>query len=283
MYNKKNKSNTYINIEEQRKLKEAEAAKFAAELASLKEELEANKLEQIANAKNNIFIRTDKDIRDAVNEWCANPDNAKSKYGDISQWDTSAVTSMKEVFKDKKEFNEDISQWNVSNVTDMTSMFQGASSFNQDISQWNVSNVTDMSYMFAGAESFNQDISKWNVSNVIRMNYLFYKASLFNQDIGRWPIKSDCDLSYMFYDCLIEKQTFEGKLYGNKIAKYFNLDNGNEFMVWEPFTRWQRRKHAITFFSSISKMNVDEVDDNKILTSIREIDDYVYKIIVKFI
>ena len=41
------------------------------------------------------------------------------------------------------------------------------------------------------------------------------------------------------------------------------------------------------FFSSISKMNVDEVDDDEIVTGsiklLREIDDHVYKTIVKFI
>ena len=64
-----------------------------------------------------VFIRDDADIKEAVNEWCSNPIIAKSKYGDISEWDTSAVTSMEGLFKDKKEFNQDISQWDVSNVT----------------------------------------------------------------------------------------------------------------------------------------------------------------------
>ena len=116
---------------------------------------------------------------------------------------------------------------------------------------------------------------------------MFYGALSFNQDIGKWPITTDCDTDRMFDGCLIEKETFEGKLYGYKIAEYFNLDNGNEFMVWEPYTRWERRKYAVMFFSSISKMNVDEVDDDEIVTdsmkSLREIDDNVYRNIVTFI
>ena len=59
-----------------------------------------------------MFIRDDADIKKAVNEWCSNPITAKSKYGDISEWNTSAVTSMKELFKNKEEFNQDISQCN---------------------------------------------------------------------------------------------------------------------------------------------------------------------------
>ena len=94
-----------------------------------------------------MFIRDDTDIKKAVNEWCSNPITAKSKYGDISEWDTSAVTSMEQLFEDKEEFNHNICRWDVSNVMNMSNMFSGASSFNQDISQWDVSNVTDMRYM----------------------------------------------------------------------------------------------------------------------------------------
>ena len=119
------------------------------------------------------------------------------------------------------------------------------------------------------------------------MSQMFFRASSFNQDIGKWPIKIECDTDGMFHECLVKRNTFEGKLYGNKIAEYFNLDNGNEFMVWEPYTRWERRKYAVMFLSFISKMNVDEADDDEIVTGsiklLREIDDNVYESIVKFI
>ena len=45
---------------------------------------------------------------------------------------------------------------------------------------------------------------------------MFYGALSFNQDIGKWPITTDCDTDRMFDGCLIEKETFEGKLYGGK-------------------------------------------------------------------
>ena len=53
-------------------------------------------------------------------------------------------------------------------------------------------------------------------------------------DVGKWPIKRECNINYMFSNCPIEKETFEGKLYGNKIAEYFGLDNPNELLVSEP-------------------------------------------------
>ena len=75
-----------------------------------------------------MFIRDDTDIKKAVNEWCSDPITAKSKYGDISDWDTSAVTSMEHLFDDKEEFNHNISRWDVSNVKNMSNMFNKASS-----------------------------------------------------------------------------------------------------------------------------------------------------------
>ena len=65
------------------------------------------------------YIRTDDDIKDAVNKWCDNPVAATVKYGHISKWNTSLVTNMKELFQDKSDFNDDISKWDVSSVTSM--------------------------------------------------------------------------------------------------------------------------------------------------------------------
>ena len=94
------------------------------------------------------LVRSNADIKEAVRLWCRDRAAAELKYGHISQWDTSAVTDMSELFSDEREFDDDISQWNVGNVTNMRYMFLRASSFNQPPGQWNVGNVTDMWGMF---------------------------------------------------------------------------------------------------------------------------------------
>merc|ERR1712032_360955 len=53
-------------------------------------------------------------------------------------------------------FNGDLSKWDVSKVTDMRDMFYHASSFNSDISKWDVSRVKTKDRMFASASSFSQ-------------------------------------------------------------------------------------------------------------------------------
>ena len=62
--------------------------------------------------------------------------------GDISSWDTAAVTSMWGMFYSASAFNGDISSWNTAAVTDMYGMFQLASAFNQNLSGWCVTNIT---------------------------------------------------------------------------------------------------------------------------------------------
>ena len=48
---------------------------------------------------------------------------------------------MSEMFRMNDVFNQDLSNWNVSGVTSMREMFDGAISFNQDLSSWCVSKI----------------------------------------------------------------------------------------------------------------------------------------------
>ena len=142
---------------------------------------------------------TNSNIQVAVTSWAADATDATTTYGHISDWNTSAVTNMVELFQFKSAFNDDISEWDVSNVTNMTNMFHSAIAFDQDISEWDVSGVTDMSYMFYNATAFNQDIGDWDVSGVTNMSAMFYNATAFNQDIGGgWDVSNVTDMGSMF-------------------------------------------------------------------------------------
>ena len=50
-------------------------------------------------------------------------------YGPLSNWNTSGVTDMEELFKDMVDFNENIVLWNTSNVTNMKNMFNECTDF----------------------------------------------------------------------------------------------------------------------------------------------------------
>ena len=126
--------------------------------------------------------------------------NRQYIFWDISDWDTSHVTSMVGTFNGCKDIC-DLSKWDTSKVTSMVNMFYGCSTFNGNISNWNVSKVTRFDSMFYGCSSFNQDISNWDISSAENLSYMFYNCRKFNQPIQKWNITKNMDISYLLYGC----------------------------------------------------------------------------------
>ena len=183
---------------------------------------------------------TQENIRQVLIEVFEDRYQTEKIYGPISQWDTSEVTDMSNLFQIKcmpknpeiqscwygnnvegeeemmrlgrsphiTNIQGDISNWDVSSVTNMSNMFSNVTYFNQDISKWDVSNVTDMSNMFSNVAYFNQDISKWDVSNVTDMSSMFSQSggtvqnnsNYFNQDISKWNVSKVKTMEYMFME-----------------------------------------------------------------------------------
>ena len=126
--------------------------------------------------------------------------NRQYIFWDVSDWDTSHVTSMVGTFNGCKDIC-DLSKWDTSKVTSMVNMFYGCSTFNGNISNWNVSKVTRFNSMFYGCSSFNQDISNWDISSAENLSYMFYNCRKFNQPIQKWNITKNMDISYLLYGC----------------------------------------------------------------------------------
>lgn len=127
--------------------------------------------------------------------------NRQYIFWDVSDWDTSHVTSMVGTFNGCKDIC-DLSKWDTSKVTSMVNMFYGCSTFNGNISNWNVSKVTRFDSMFYGCSSFNQDISNWDISSAENLSYMFYNCRKFNQPIQKWNITKNMDISYLLYGCI---------------------------------------------------------------------------------
>ena len=141
--------------------------------------------------------------------------------GNVLNWDTGAVTSMKSMFAMQRRFNEDIGHWETSNVVDMSNMFLQAQDFNQDL-HWNTGSVTSMKAMFRGASIFNRPID-FDTSSVTNMSKMFSCAMNFNQNISGWATDNVHDMSDMF-SCASQVQTRK---------QHFNqpLDGWNTSMV----------------------------------------------------
>ena len=127
----------------------------------------------------------------------------------INSWDTSAITSMNEMFVNCNSFNQSLS-FNTSAVTSMNSIFKGCSIFNQALT-FNTSAVTNIGSMFSGCSVFNQPLSfdtssvesmegtfsdatafnqplSFDTSAVNTMELMFNNATAFNQNIGTWDV-----------------------------------------------------------------------------------------------
>ena len=150
---------------------------------------------------------TNDTLRRAVRDYVAGGERKRriiTKYGEISNWDTSRVTDMYGLFlantynPGARSFNQPLNNWDVSQVEDMQWMFYNARSFNQPLNNWNVSKVKDMTRMFKGATSFNQPLNNWDVSKVKDMHGMFSGATSFNQPLNKWNVSNVEDMSYMF-------------------------------------------------------------------------------------
>ena len=111
-----------------------------------------------------------------------------STYGNINDWDVTAITDMNGLFANTS-FNCNISSWDVSNVTNMAFMFSYNSSFNQPLNSWDVGNVTNMNWMFGYNSAFNQALNNWDVRNVVTFHAMFYEATSFNQPLNQWNLQ----------------------------------------------------------------------------------------------
>ena len=75
-------------------------------------------------------FKTNEELKQAVDEWCEDKENAIKKYGHISIWNTKYITDMSMLFYRQIFFNDNISYWDTSNVVNMRSMFEKTSKFN---------------------------------------------------------------------------------------------------------------------------------------------------------
>jgi surface protein len=211
-----------------------------------------------------IFTPTTKEkLKDAVMRWV---DGDRDGLGNISEWNTSEIKDMSNLFYELNDFNEDISRWDVSNVENMEGMFNEAKNFNQPIGNWKVSMVTNMRDMFNAAKAFNQPIGGWDVSKVKNMDGMFMNAITFNQPIGDWNVSSVINMELMFY----KAKAFNQPIGNWNVSNVTNMDA----MFWvaksfnQPIGDWDVSKvtnmtdmfnGAIVFNQDIGDWDVSKV------------------------
>ena len=123
-------------------------------------------------------------LKAAIDEWVEDKTAAEKAHGPITDWDTSGVKDMSELFSGMSTFNEAIGDWDTSQVTTLFDTFGFATAFNQPL-DWDTSQVTTLQWTFYDAEAFNQPLA-WDTSKVTNMQETFYDAEAFNQPLLDW-------------------------------------------------------------------------------------------------
>src|SRR3989339_878093 len=192
---------------------------------------------------------------------------ATSFNGNISNWDVSNVNNMYSMFRGLTFFNQDLNNWDVSSVTEMRHMFRDATSFNGNISNWNTSKVINMDNMFNGAVSFNQNLTTWDTSSVTNMDNMFYNATSFNGNISNWNTSSVTDMNNMFYNAT----SFNQDLSNWDVSSVTNMDNMfyNATSFNQDLSNWDVSSvinmdnmfyNATNFNGNISSWNISKVE-----------------------
>ena len=147
-------------------------------------------------------VRCDSNIND-INYLCYHCGKLTSI--DVSNWDTSNVTSIWGMFDGCTNLTLlDVSNWNTSNVTRMPAAFAYCTNLTSlDVSNWDTSKITDMQSMFRGCTSLTSlDVSNWNTSNVTGMGAMFYNChNLTSLDLSNWNVSRVDSMSQMFHNC----------------------------------------------------------------------------------
>ena len=122
---------------------------------------------------------------------------------DLSTIDTSKTIYMGNMFRNNYHLTSlNLSTFNTSKVTDMRDMFNNCSLTNIDVSSFNTSNVVYFQGMFNGYLGETIDVSNFNTGNVVSMAAMFNNCSnLTSIDISSFNTKKVTDMSNMFRGC----------------------------------------------------------------------------------
>ena len=135
-----------------------------------------------------------------------NFDGLFSRYNgpdiDVSQWDTSKVTSAQYCFANCIK-PIDISNWDLSSLTNAQYMFDYCSSTITGLDNMNFSNITNASYMFNYFTNGNKyiDLSALDFSNVTNVNCMFQNSNTNYLDVRNINLTGTTNYNYLFNSC----------------------------------------------------------------------------------
>ncbi|MBC1385441.1 BspA family leucine-rich repeat surface protein [Listeria innocua] len=119
---------------------------------------------------------------------------------DLSNWDTSQVTNMLGMFDSTRYATSlDVSNFDTSKVTSMASMFMDSAATSLDLSGFDTSKVTNMQGMFAGIATTSIDVSNFDTSKVTDMSGMFGRMAITSLDLSGFDTSKVTNMTDMFF------------------------------------------------------------------------------------
>ncbi|EOD5840191.1 BspA family leucine-rich repeat surface protein [Listeria monocytogenes] len=123
---------------------------------------------------------------------------------DVSNWDTSQVTNMMNMFESTRYATSiDVSNFDTSKVTTMSGMFRDSAATSLDVSSFDTSQVSDMSYMFVNSAAINLDVSNFDTSKATNMSGVFAGSVATSIDVSNFDTSKVTSMIYMFYSSVV--------------------------------------------------------------------------------
>ena len=125
---------------------------------------------------------------------------------DLSNFDTSLVTTMYGMFNSAKQISElNLSNWDLTNVLTISGMFAGMPNITSlDVSSWkNTAKIKAMNNTFSSMLRINNiNFGNFDTSSATNMSYMFYNCpQLIKADISSFTSEKLTNNSYMFNNC----------------------------------------------------------------------------------
>ena len=153
---------------------------------------------------------------------------------DLSKWESTNVQNLAYMFSmkncpDNAPFNSKLTNFDTSKVTTMTNMFNNAQQFNQQINNFNTENVVDLSYMFMNAKQFGGDLLNFDTSKVSNMECNFQGATNFNGDLSSYETAQVTQMGGMLGGSSFNRTVCGGSWVHTDMNQLLNPDNSEPF------------------------------------------------------
>ena len=96
---------------------------------------------------------------------------------DLETWDTSNVTSFKDLLAGRTDWNKNLSGWKTPHLNNVTNLFGQLTSIPFSINTWNFSNVIVGDYLFKDLNLSNVDLALLRFTQMITADYMYQNAS----------------------------------------------------------------------------------------------------------